>query len=292
MEIPLGKIKKVGPARVCFNKEFIIGEGCHGTSVYIGLLEDGTEVAVKRMMSHKCASMAEKEIQWLSSPSVETSKHTVRYRHSEHGEDFSYLVTDLCEMTLKEYVKLQNKDVLLKNGPVIIKELLTGLYDLHNGKRKLLHMDLKPSNILVDTEGHMRLADFGLSRELRSDETTLATDPQGTEYWKARESILRDEGSGKVKFKRKSDIQVMGMISFYVLTKGDHPYGNELDRNRNLVDGNPVNLGKICNDKARELISWMLKRNIADRPYVEEALKHPYLNQQSGKKCYIKSYKL
>ena len=285
MKIPVGKIKKVGPARACFDKEFIIGRGCHGTSVYIGLWEDGTEVAVKRMLSDECASMSEKERRLLKSLSTENSEHIVKYRHFEWEETFAYLVVDLCEMTLEEYVESQNQDVLDKNGPVIIKELLTGLYALHNGQMKVLHMDLKPTNILVDAEGHMRLADFGLSRELSAEVTTLTTDPQGTDYWLSRESSVRDAKSGKVKFKRKSDVQVMGMISFYVLTKGGHPYGDVLDRNRNLVDGNPVNLPKINNSKARDLISRMLSSNINERPYVEEALRHSYINEKSYENC-------
>jgi serine/threonine-protein kinase/endoribonuclease IRE1 len=74
---------------------------------------------------------------------------------------------------------------------------------------------------------------------------------------------------------------VAGMVAFYILTKGEHPFGEEPDRLRNLLDGNPVYLDKL-EDKpaAKKLISWMLSYEPKDRPSAQEALKHPYLQSK------------
>ena len=67
------------------------------------------------------------------------------------------------------------------------------------------------------------------------------------------------------------------MVVFYILTKGEHPFGEEPDRQRNILDGNPVYLEKLKNPAAEDLIWWMLSHDPRDRPTAEEALKHPYL---------------
>ena len=67
------------------------------------------------------------------------------------------------------------------------------------------------------------------------------------------------------------------MVAFYTVTKGEHPFGEEPDRHRNLLDGNPVYLDKLEDPAAKDLVSWMLKHDPNDRPTAKEALKHPYL---------------
>ena len=71
------------------------------------------------------------------------------------------------------------------------------------------------------------------------------------------------------------------MVAFYILSKGQHPFGGKADRLRNLLNGKPVGLDKLKNDPAKDLISWMLNHNPEDRPSAKEALKHPYISSAS-----------
>ncbi len=66
------------------------------------------------------------------------------------------------------------------------------------------------------------------------------------------------------------------MVAFYVVTKGEHPFGEEVDRLRNLLGGEPVGLKKLKDPAEKDLISWMLSHEPKDRPSAKEALKHPY----------------
>ena len=80
----------------------------------------------------------------------------------------------------------------------------------------------------------------------------------------------------ELEWKEASDIQVAGMIAFCIVTKEKHPFGAPLDRMRNLYDDNPVGLKKLSDPVVKDLLSQMLAREQEKRPYVEQALKHPF----------------
>lgn len=73
-----------------------------------------------------------------------------------------YMATEYCENgdlsnVLDEYSLLDEK-----TSKFLIAELILGIKQLH--EKGILFRDLKPENILVDTDGHIRLADFGLAK--------------------------------------------------------------------------------------------------------------------------------
>ena len=277
-------VERIGTVRTCTSdNSFLIAQGSHGTCVYLGIDYDDNPVAVKRVLtSTRAYSLSmKKEAGHLRLLQSRRSEHIVNYRHFELGNPFSYVILDLCEESLVEFVQRNDKGYLEAQGPVIITEILTGLHTLHSGQKIILHMDLKPENILVDRHGHMRLADFGISKILGNNQTTIKTGIKGTPGWIAAES-LPQKGEMEGRFKRKSDIQVVGMVSFYVLTKGEHPFGDTYRRTSNIIDGNPVDLEMLTNATARDFVEWLIQHNPEDRPYAEEALQHSFLQSNTG----------
>ena len=270
-------LKKVGPPikSMSWDKSFLLGFGSMGTCVYVAVLQDGREVAVKRVLIQAGENLAENEKEILSSSTQ--CPHIVKYLHFIKDESFLYLILDLCEESLKDFVKFQTVEYLKNHGQRMIKEILTGLHFLHS--QGIVHRDLKPSNVLVDIEGHMKLADFGISRVLEENETTVLTDAKGTQGWIPVEVIEARNQDRKSRFKKKSDIQVTGMIAFFVLTKGEHPFGDGPHRMRNILKGNPVALKKLADRNARKFVSSLINKKIQDRPYAHEALRHSFMEQ-------------
>ena len=74
-----------------------------------------------------------------------------------------------------------------------------------------------------------------------------------------------------------SQTQVAGMVAFYIVTKGGHPFGEERHRLDNLLKGKPVGLDALKDPVLKDLLSWMLNHEPKDRPSAKEALRHPYL---------------
>ena len=256
-------------------KSLLLGKGSMGTSVYVGIMEDGAEVAVKRIFKQEFEDAAQNELEILSQIDASKSPFIVSYRNYFKDATFVYIVLDLCEETLKEHVCTQKLEYLQDHAPRMIKEILSGIEFLHS--RKILHRDLKPSNVLVDLEGHMRLADFGISRVLNEEETTVLTHAKGTRDWMPSEVIEAINKEEMGRFKKKSDVQVAGMIAFFISTKGEHPFGSVLERMINISKGNPVNLDMLHDIQVRKFISWLISHSIDDRPYVPEALADPFM---------------
>ena len=204
------EIKEINDVRVCFSEEFFVGRGSDATRVFVGLGRDGYERAVKRLPRDDCACLAEQEKKILNEPNAVDSKHVVKYRYldDKSDKDWVFLIMDLCEETLNEYVERSSLEDLTKNARNIIQQVLKGLRDLHScSPTSILHRDLKPSNILRNVNGNWLIADFGISRILTQNVSTHRSSSKGTKDWKAVETCpSRDES--EVRYKRESDIQV------------------------------------------------------------------------------------
>ena len=82
-------------------------------------------------------------------------------------------------------------------------------------KINLIHRDVKPANIMVDSAGHFRLGDFGVARTL---EHTTAVTKAGTETYMAPE-VMRHEQCGKT-----VDLYSLGLVLYWLLNNGRLPF--------------------------------------------------------------------
>ncbi|XP_046844651.1 U-box domain-containing protein 70-like [Xenia sp. Carnegie-2017] len=278
---PSIKVEYVGDICVIFSEEFCIGKGSDGTRVYLGLGKDGYGKAVKRIRRDNNLALQENTI--LNESNAQKSEYVVNYSYleQESGTEYVYLILDLCEESLRDFVLSEANSLtyIRKTLPEILRQILKGLADLHSEPRPILHRDLKPSNVLRDAQGKFLIADFGISRILKDGRTTYSSIAKsGTEYWIAPESYcMKGQSKKKARFKRQSDVMNAGMVAYYVATKGKHPFGLPEYRLKNLLDGNPVGLEEIDDVELKDLLSWMLQLVPELRPSAREALKHPYL---------------
>ena len=157
-------IEEVHGNSVCFQDEFLIGRGSCGTEVYICLGFDGIERAIKRLPKHLCKKFLKNERDILRSPKAVNSPHIVNYCSYDEtsSPDFGYVIQDLHEQNLEEYMKAEGKTMTETSARRMIRQILQGLKALHSREPRILHRDLKPSNILVDVNGDLALSDFGI----------------------------------------------------------------------------------------------------------------------------------
>ncbi|XP_016381236.1 serine/threonine-protein kinase/endoribonuclease ire-1 isoform X2 [Sinocyclocheilus rhinocerous] len=274
--------KKVGNLYFSRSNKYIIGSGGSGT-VYLGLKEDGTEVAIKRITKDQQKSIYfENELKHLRDLNLE-SKNIVRYVDLAEDEDFYYLALQLCEYDMEDYMKnlrqeeQKDKEAALRK---IVEEILLGLQVLH--RAGVIHRDIKPGNVLIDSGKNARLADFGLSRKLEVGRSTVHTARAGTQGWEATEILNQDTG-----YKKTSDIQVAGMLVYYILSDGKHPFGDEKYREENIKKGQ-YSLEDLQDIVAKDLIEWMINKEPAERLTIDEVLRHPYFWDKDSKDAVLR----
>ncbi|XVF61186.1 hypothetical protein PTKIN_Ptkin08bG0109800 [Pterospermum kingtungense] len=166
-----------------FAPEKVIGEGGYGI-VYHGVLEDSTEVAVKNLLNNR--GQAEKEFK------VEVEA-IGRVRHKNLVRLLGYCAEGAHRMLVYEYVNNGNLEQWLHGdvGPCspltwdirmnIILRTAKGLTYLHEGlEPKVVHRDIKSSNILLDKQWNPKVSDFGLAKLLGSESSYITTRVMGT----------------------------------------------------------------------------------------------------------------
>lgn len=126
---------------------------------------------------------------------------------------------ELCEKSLrkiKEEARAQlnelmgiKEDYLMK----IIRDVLLGLSELHN--KDIVHLDIKPENILMGKTGNFKIADLGMARFLTKI-TEDANIPEGDCRYLAKELLSRTE----LPDLKKSDIFSLGITAFELITLG------------------------------------------------------------------------
>jgi serine/threonine protein kinase len=133
-------------------------------------------------------------------------------------------------------------------------EILLGIEFLHS--KSIVYRDLKPENVLIDIDGHIKIADFGLSKILTQ---TRSYSFCGSPEYMCPEILRRDGHNHMV------DYYTLGAILFEMLT-GLPPYYtiNKGEMTRSILEANLV-YPEHVNKEAVDLISKLLVRNPNER---------------------------
>ncbi|KAK8681393.1 hypothetical protein V6N13_053797 [Hibiscus sabdariffa] len=201
-------------ANALLNKDCEIGHGGFGV-VYRTLLRDGRAVAIKKLTVSsliKSQLEFEREVQTLG-----------KIRHQNLVALEGYYWTPSLQLLINEFVPSGNLYKHLHESPDgsclswqqrfnIILGMAKGLASLH--QMNIIHYNLKPTNILIDSSGEAKVGDYGLARLLPTlDRCVLSSKIQSALGYMAPEFACKT-----VKITEKCDVYGFGVLVLEVIT--------------------------------------------------------------------------
>jgi len=199
--------------------------------------------------------------------SLEDNPHIVRYYHSWVEDDRLYVVMEYCPRSLKEMRKNQghfSESDLRK----VLRDICLGLKYLH--KQNIIHLDIKPENILCSTTNKYKIADLGQSRLVSGQKSDDIQEGDGR--YVAPELLMDFTDPDYRPDYFKADIFSLGMTLYELATNSDSPNtGDEFHQLRNGIFEKLDNLNGVSNF-LKNIIKRMLNRDPTNRPTAQELL--------------------
>ncbi|XP_029122483.2 receptor-like serine/threonine-protein kinase SD1-8 [Elaeis guineensis] len=172
LELPLFDIHTIRTATNNFSDDNKLGEGGFG-AVYKGQLEDGEKIAVKRLSKDSVQGIHEFTNEVLLIAKLQHRNLVRLFGCCIEGEE-RLLVYEYLQNTSLDYFIFDRKRRAFLNWQKrlnIILGIARGLLYLHQDSRlKIIHRDLKASNILLDEDLNPKISDFGTARIFKVDQ--------------------------------------------------------------------------------------------------------------------------
>ncbi|KAK8651821.1 hypothetical protein V6N13_141400 [Hibiscus sabdariffa] len=215
LELPLFDFATIARATDNFSPSNKIGEGGFG-SVYKGILDDGLEIAVKRLSKGSTQGDIEfrNEVEQIA---IVQHRNLVKLLGCCIQKDEKALIYEFMPNKSLDFFIFDQVRSMLLDWPMrynIINGIARGLLYLHqDSPQRVIHRDLKAANVLLDKEMNAKISDFGLARSFGEKQTAADTNRVvGTYGYMSPEYVI--DGV----YSTKSDVFSFGVLLLEIIS--------------------------------------------------------------------------
>ncbi|KAF3453566.1 hypothetical protein FNV43_RR04006 [Rhamnella rubrinervis] len=232
VELPMFNLSTIASATANFSLNNKLGQGGFG-AVYKGALTDGQEIAVKRLSqsSGQGPNEFKNEVRLIAKLQHRNLVRLLGY--CIQGEEKLLIYEYMPNRSLDFYIfdQAQGKHLDWRKRFNIIVGVARGLLYLHEDSRlRIIHRDLKASNVLLDKQMNPKISDFGMARTFGGDQTEGVTRRVvGTFGYMAPEYAIDGQ------FSVKSDVFSFGILMLEIVSGKKNRGFYQLSDNLNLI---------------------------------------------------------